>query len=92
MADIDIDLGRLSRTASTARTLKNEFDEAEAFAGDLGELTGHDGLSNKIEDFGEEWDNAREKLRDNLRSQSDFMQAIVDTFRDLDEKMAQDGK
>lgn len=88
MADIDIDLGRLSRTASTARTLTNEFDDAEGFADDIGELTGHDGLADKIEDFGNDWDVAREELRDGLASVADFMQAIHDTFIDLDDKMA----
>ena len=90
--DVRMDLAQLESTARTAKTLATTFDEAEAFADDLGGLTGHGGLSNKIEDFGGKWDIAREKLRDNLRSQADFMQAIVDTFRDLDEQMAKDGK
>ena len=88
MADIDIDLGRLSRTASTARTLTNEFDDAEGFADDIGDLTGHDRLADKIEDFGNDWDVAREELREGLASVADFMQAIHDTFIDLDDKMA----
>ena len=92
MTDVRMDLAQLESTARMSRGLATTFDEAEAFAGDLGGLTGHGGLSNKIEDFGEKWDIAREKLRDSLRSQADFTQAIVDTFRDLDEKMAQDGK
>ena len=49
------------------------------------------GLADKIEDFGGKWDIAREDLREGLRSQADVMQAIVDTFRDLDRTMAEDG-
>ena len=92
MTDVKMDLAQLQETARTAKKLATTFDDAENFADDIGGLTGHGGLSNKIEDFGGKWDIAREKLRDNLRSQADFMQAIVDTFSDLDEKMAQDGK
>jgi len=88
MADIDIDLGRLARTASTARTLKDEFDDAEGFADDIGELTGHDGLADRIEDFGNDWDVAREELGEGLTSVADFMQAINDTFVALDDKMS----
>ncbi|UJP09167.1 hypothetical protein L2X99_12010 [Microbacterium sp. KUDC0406] len=92
MTDVRMDLGRLESTAHTAKGLATTFDEAEEFADDLGGLTGHGGLADKIEDFGGKWDIAREELRDNLRSQADFMQAIVDTFRDLDAEMAQDGE
>ncbi|MFE6996014.1 hypothetical protein ACFVAE_08675 [Microbacterium sp. NPDC057659] len=92
MTDVRMDLDRLESTAHTAKGLATTFDDAEDFADDIGGLTGHGGLANKIEDFGGKWDIAREELRDNLRSQADFMQAIVDTFRDLDDKMAQDGK
>ena len=92
MTDVRMDLPRLEATAHAAKGLATTFDHAEAFAGDLGGLTGHGGLSDKIEDFGEKWDIAREKLRDGLRSQADFMQAIVDTFRDLDKAMALDGE
>lgn len=87
MTDVRMDLAQLESTAHMAKGLATTFDQAQDFADDLGELTGHDGLGDKIEDFGDKWDIAREKLRDNLRSQADFMQAIVDTFRDLDKKM-----
>ena len=87
-----MDLARLESTAQQAKGLATTFDEAEDFADGLGALTGHGGLSDKIEDFGGKWDIAREELRDNLRSQADFMQAIVDTFRDLDAQMAQEGE
>ncbi|GAA2987075.1 ABC-type transporter Mla subunit MlaD [Microbacterium terrae] len=92
MTDVRMDLARLESTASSAKNLATTFEEAEKFADDLGSLTGHGGLADKIEDFGGKWDNAREDLQENLRSQADFMQAIVDTFRDLDAKMAQDGE
>ena len=89
MTDVRMDLAQLESTARMAKGLATTFDQAQDFADDLGGLTGHDGLADKIEDFGDKWDIAREKLRDNLRSQADFMQAIVDTFRDLDKKMGE---
>ncbi|MDR2996811.1 MAG: hypothetical protein LBU78_01695 [Microbacterium sp.] len=92
MTDVRMDLARLESTAHTAKGLATTFDQAEEFAADIGGLTGHGGLANKIEDFGGKWDIAREDLRDGLRSQADFMQAIVDTFRDLDAKMAESGE
>ncbi|MGX1793035.1 hypothetical protein ACWIDW_08845 [Microbacterium sp. NPDC055312] len=92
MTDVRMDLARLESTAHTAKTLATTFDEAEDFADDIGGLTGHGGLAGTIDDFGGKWDIAREDLRDNLRSQADFMQAIVDTFRDLDATMAQEGE
>lgn len=92
MTDVRMDLARLESTAQTAKGLATTFDEAEDFADDIGGLTGHGGLAGAIDDFGGKWDIAREDLRDNLRSQADFMQAIVDTFRDLDATMAQEGE
>lgn len=92
MTDVKMDLARLESTAHTAKGLATTFDETETFSADLGALTGHHGLSDKIEDFGGKWDIARGDLRDNLRAQADFMQAIVDTFRDLDKKMTEDGE
>ena len=92
MSDVRMDLARLQSAADAGRRLAADFDDAESFADDLGALTGHDGLSDKVSDFGGKWDIAREELRDNLRTQADFIQAIVDTFRDLDAQMAQEGE
>lgn len=92
MSDVRIDLDGLAATASRARSLASDFDGAERIADDLGSLTGHSGLSSRIEDFGGKWDVAREDLRDSLTSLADFMQAIVDTFRDLDQTMADGGE
>ncbi len=92
MSDVRMDLARLQTAATAARGLAADFDDAESFADDLGGLTGHDGLSDKVSDFGGKWDIAREELRDNLRTQADFIQAIVDTFRDLDAQMAREGE
>jgi len=91
MTDVKLDLGRLEATAGRARRLAATFDDAETFADELGALTGHGGLAGRIEDFGGKWDVAREALRENLRSQADFIEAIVDTFRDLDRTMADAG-
>lgn len=88
MADVDLDLDRIAQTASTCRGLKDEFDNAEDFADDLAGATGHDGLKDKVEQFGNDWGNAREGLSEGLKGVADFMQAIVDTFTDLDTDMA----
>ncbi len=90
MSDVKIDLDGLEATATKARGLAGEFDRAERIADGLGAATGHARLSNKISDFGGKWDIARRDLRDGLNAQTDFMQAIVDTFRDLDVAMAED--
>jgi len=89
MSDVKIDLDALAVAAAHARSLATEFEQAEQLARDLGSLTGHGGLAGKIEEFGGKWDVAREDLRDSLGSLSDFMQAIVETFRDLDQTMAE---
>lgn len=88
MADVDIALDRLGATANDARALKEEFDAAERFADDIGTLTGHDALGAKVAEFGHEWDVAREELGEGLVQVADFMQAIHDTFSDLDDAMA----
>lgn len=87
MADVKIDFDGLAATAARARTLATDFDLAERVADEIGSLTGHDGLSGKISEFGGKWDVARDDLREGLTSLAEFMQAIVDTFRDLDETM-----
>ena len=92
MGDVRIDLTRLSTTADKALQLENDFDDAEGFADDIGSLTGHDGLADRVEDFGNDWDVAREELREGLAAVAEFMEAIHDTFLDLDDKMAGGGK
>lgn len=91
MSDVKIDFDGLADTASRARTLATDFDGAERIADEIGALTGHGGLSGKISEFGGKWDVARGDLRDGLNSLAAFMQAIVDTFQDLDETMGKDG-
>lgn len=88
MADVDIDLGRLEATTARCRMLEDSFGRAEDFADDLADATGHGGLQGKVEQFGDDWGNAREALCEGLKSVGDLMEAIVDTFRDLDTKMS----
>ena len=95
MADLKIDASELRGSASRAERIAGDLRSAERIADETAGYTGHDGLADKVRDFGGKWDIARGKLDENLTFIADYLRAIVDTFDDLDTDLAsaiKDGK
>ncbi|MGO4783478.1 hypothetical protein [Cryobacterium sp. W22_MBD10_FK3] len=89
MADLKIDFSAIGRAQTLTNNVKSEFDRAERVSDDAAGFTGHDGLANKVREFGNNWDVGREKIKENLVFLADALTSLVDTFSDLDRTLAE---
>ena len=87
MTDVDHDLSAL-RTASTrVGAAVQTFASAGRVGEDIADLTGEARLANRVRDFAGNWDHNRAKLEEQLETVNDWLDAIIETFTELDEKM-----
>lgn len=85
---LEVDTVELRRAATLLRQVEGTISEIESVAEQIARTTGHDGLAAVVVRFGEQWGIARERLRDRLRSTVDRLEAMADTFEELDAAMA----
>lgn len=88
MANLDIDILELRRNAQDIRSTSNRLKLVEQVAQDIAHLVGHDNLAAKVRDFGGKWDITKGNLERSLELLADSMEAIADTFEDLDRDLA----
>lgn len=88
MSDIDLDLSALSLARIRVDNALTTFQSAERVGDDLADLTGDRRLAGKVRDFAGNWDYNRGKLEEQLVGVRDWLQAIEDTYTELDQSMA----
>jgi len=88
MSDIDLDLSAISLARIRVDNALTTFQSAERVGDDLADLTGDRRLAGKVRDFAGNWDYNRGKLEEQLVGVRDWLQAIEDTFTELDQSMA----
>lgn len=88
MSDIDLDLSAISLAGIRVDNALTTFQSAERVGDDLADLTGDRRLAGKVRDFAGNWDYNRGKLEEQLVGVRDWLQAIEDTFTELDQSMA----
>ena len=84
MTNLRIDAQSLRVAASRAREIRSRFAAAQNIAYATAELTGHDGLANKVREFADAWDVSRARLTERLEHVAESLQAVTDTFELLD--------
>lgn len=84
MTDVDLDLAALRTAKSRVAAALETFRSADRVGDDLAELTGEYRLARKVRDFAGNWDHNRGKLEEQLVAVRDWLQAIDDTYTDLD--------
>lgn len=85
MADLRIDLAQLSTLQTRLGRLADQFDDAEQFGSDVTVAVGTVGdLPYRVGEFASAWNDTRNGLMENLRVLADAVQAIRETFEDLD--------
>ncbi|MGV2901177.1 hypothetical protein ACNPM4_05820, partial [Microbacterium sp. AGC62] len=89
MSDLTLESSLLDASRSSISAAIQTFANADRFGDDVAGLTGHSGLSGKVQDFAGNWDRKRGQLQKSLEGIRDTLQAIADTFGDLDRNMAQ---
>lgn len=87
MTDVDLDLTALRTAKIRVAGALETFRSADRVGDDLAELTGEYRLARKVRDFAGNWDHNRGKLEEQLVAVRDWLQAIDDTYTDLDRTM-----
>lgn len=88
MADLDIDYNELDRARREIDRAASTFRRADRVSSDIAGLVGHGGLAGKVNEFADSWDITRDKLQESLEFIADSLQAVVDTFTELDMEQA----
>lgn len=88
MSDLAVEGDALHDVARTVRTVTDDFRSAGAQAGDAAQHVGHPGLARRVTAFADQWDIHRERTTHLLERLADALDAVNDTFADLDSEAA----
>ncbi len=92
MSDLLIDGDSLREAARRIREVVDSFATVGADAHDAADYVGHRGLGRRVREFADGWDIHRGKYSDELRRMADMLQAVDDTFTDLDSHIVEKGR
>jgi hypothetical protein len=84
MSNLLIDGDSLREAARRIREVVDSFATVGSDAHDAADYVGHGGLASRVREFADGWDIHRGKYSDELRQMADMLQAVDDTFTDLD--------
>lgn len=79
----------LQEAYSRIVTLHGEFDAATSRSDDAASAVGHDGLKAELENVASSWRIHRGKLLESLTDIESQIKGVLDTFGDVDDRMAQ---
>ncbi|PKQ18544.1 MAG: hypothetical protein CVT68_02885 [Actinobacteria bacterium HGW-Actinobacteria-8] len=88
MSDLVVEGDALHDVARTVRTVIADFRSAGAQAHDAAQHVGHHGLAQRVTAFADQWDIHRERTMHLLERLADALDAVNDTFADLDREAA----
>ena len=89
MSDLRFDGDSLRAAATRVRHVVESFASAGSDAHDAAEYVGHAGLAGRVREFADGWDIHRAKFTEELHKMADLLEAVDDTFTDLDNATAQ---
>jgi hypothetical protein len=89
MSDLRIDGDSLREAARRIREVVDSFATAGSDAREAADYVGHGGLASRVREFADGWDIHRGKFSDELRQMVDMVEAVDDTFTDLDNHMSE---
>ncbi len=88
MSDLRIDGDSLREAARRIREVVDSFATLGSDAHDAADQVGHGGLASRVKEFADGWDIHRGRLGDELQQMADMLDAVDDTFTDLDNHTA----
>jgi len=88
MSDLSVEGDALHAVARTVRTVAADFRTAGSQAHDAAQHVGHPGLAQRVTAFADQWDIHRERTTRLLERLADALDAVNDTFADLDREAA----
>lgn len=89
MSDLRVAGDSLRQAAAHIREVVESFASAGSDAHEAASFVGHGGLASRVTEFADGWDIHRGKFSDELRDMADMLEAVDDTFTDLDNRTAQ---
>jgi len=88
MSDLAVEGDALHDVARTVRAVVADFRLAGSQAHDAAQHVGHPGLAQRVTAFADQWDIHRERTSQLLERLADALDAVNDTFADLDREAA----
>ncbi len=88
MSDLAVEGETLRRLARTVRAVVADFRTAGDQARDAAQYVGHSGLARRVVAFADQWDIHRGRTAQLLDRLADALDAVNDTFADLDNSAA----
>lgn len=88
MTDLHLDFGALREVAARCQALAAQLSGTQSIAEAIAGATGHADLASRVRDFGGAWDVNRERLRSGLQRIGDYVDAVADTFGELDDRLS----
>lgn len=88
MSDLAVEGDALHHVARTVRSVTADLRLAGAQANDAAQHVGHPGLAQRVTAFADQWDIHRERTTHLLERLADALDAVNDTFADLDREAA----
>lgn len=88
MSDLAVDGDALRQVARTVHAVAADFCTAGAQAHDAAQHVGHAGLAQRVIAFADQWDIHRERTSQRLSRLAAALEAVNETFADLDGEAA----
>ncbi|WP_291382287.1 hypothetical protein [Demequina sp.] len=88
MSDLTVDGDALRQAARTVHAVVDDFRCADGQAHDAAQHVGHAGLAQRVMAFADQWDIHRERTSQRLSRLADALEAVNETFADLDGEAA----
>lgn len=89
MSDLSIDGDSLREAARRIREVVDSLATVGSDAHDAADYVGHGGLASRVREFADGWDIHRGKFSDELHQMAGMLEAVDDTFTDLDNHIAE---
>lgn len=89
MADLNLDFDELTSLESNLTLVRMMLENAQKFGSEVAGLVGDDQLAQVVRDFAEKWNLRRGFMIDDISQLAAASEAIRDTFRELDGRIAE---
>lgn len=89
MADVELDLHELLVLWKALSKVCDRFGYSEGVGSDLIRAVGHDGLTDRLHDFGDSWDERREDMVADLDTVWRGVKLVEEAFTELDRTLAE---
>jgi len=88
VSDLRLDTARLDAWSVTVRSIVRDLHTAGHQADSAAHAVGHAALAGTVRDFAEGWQLHRARTVDELTGMADALDAVNETFTDLDSRVA----